>query len=90
MVEKNEVLKLAGLAKLEFNEAELDGIIDDLSEFIEFAGTVNNYNASTKAGGSIIPLSELRDDETEPSLSREKILENAYSENGMFIVKGGI
>ena len=90
MIDKNEVLKLAGLAKLEFSEQELGTVINDMSEIIDFANTVNSAEVSLKESGAPASLDALRSDTVKASRSREEILKNAKSENGMFTVKGGI
>lgn len=90
-MERKEVLKLAKLSHLRFTEAELKRLTEDLKEMISFADTVNScqsevfslIQSETEAEG-------LREDETKPSLQREKIISDAESKNGMFKVKGGI
>jgi aspartyl-tRNA(Asn)/glutamyl-tRNA(Gln) amidotransferase subunit C len=95
MIEKNEVLKLAKLARLNFSDDELDKIIKDMDDIIAFADTINNSvegdadkirNVSTFA----LPAEECREDVVKESLPNEKILSNVVSSKGMFSVKGGI
>ena len=79
MISKEEVIKLAKLAKLEFSDDELDKIIKDMDDIIAFADTINNSvegdadkirNIST----TYTPAEEIRKDEVKPSLPKEKIL----------------
>ena len=42
MISKEDVLKLAGLARLDFSDEELDRIIKDMDDIIAFADTINN------------------------------------------------
>ena len=42
MITKEEVIKLANLARLDFSEDELDRIIKDMGDIIAFADTINN------------------------------------------------
>ena len=81
MISKEEVIKLAKLARLDFSDDELDKIIKDMDDIIAFADTINNSvegdadkirNISTSA----TPAEEFRKDEVKPSLPNEKILSN--------------
>ena len=42
MISKEEVIKLAKLARLDFSDDELDKIIKDMDDIIAFADTINN------------------------------------------------
>ena len=95
MIEKNEILKLAKLARLEFSDDELDRISKDMDDIIAFADTINNSvegdadkirNVTTFA----IDAEECREDIVKESLPNEKILSNVSASKGMFSVKGGI
>ncbi len=95
MITKDEVLKLAALARLDFSDDELDKIIKDMDDIIAFADTINNSvegdadkirNVSSKA----TPAEEFREDVVKDSLPNEKILSNVNGSKGMFCVKGGI
>ncbi|MDD6728755.1 MAG: Asp-tRNA(Asn)/Glu-tRNA(Gln) amidotransferase subunit GatC [Eubacteriales bacterium] len=95
MITKEEVLKLAHLARLDFSDDELDKIIRDMDDIIAFADTINNSvegdadkirNVSSKA----TPAEEFREDVVKESLPNEKILSNVNGSKGCFCVKGGI
>ena len=95
MITKEEVIKLAHLARLDFSDDELDGIIKDMDDIIAFADTINNSvegdadkirNVSTTAS----PAEDFREDIVKESLPNEKILSNVNGSKGMFCVKGGI
>ncbi len=95
MISKEEVLKLARLARLDFSDDELDKIIKDMDDIIAFADTINNSvegdadkirNVSTNA----IPAEDFREDVVKESLPNEKILSNVTASKGCFCVKGGI
>lgn len=95
MITKDEVLKLANLARLDFSDEELDKIIRDMDDIIAFADTINNSvegdaekirTVSTNA----IPAEDCREDVVKESLPNEKILSNVNGSKGMFCVKGGI
>ncbi len=92
MISKEEVIKLAKLARLDFSDDELDKIIKDMDDIIAFADTINNSvegdadkirNISTSA----TPAEEFRKDEVKPSMAKEELLANAPQEkNGFFFV----
>lgn len=95
MITKEEVLKLANLARLDFSDEELERIISDMDDIIAFADTINNSvegdadkirNVSLNA----IPAEDFREDVVKPSLPNEKILSNVTASKGCFCVKGGI
>lgn len=95
MITKEEVLKLAGLARLDFSDEELDRIIKDMDDIIAFADTINNSvegdaEKIRNVSSSSTPAEEFREDVVKPSLPNEKILSNVAGSKGMFCVKGGI
>ncbi|MBR2134039.1 MAG: Asp-tRNA(Asn)/Glu-tRNA(Gln) amidotransferase subunit GatC [Eubacterium sp.] len=95
MIEKEEVLKLANLARLEFSEEELGRIMKDMDDIIAFADTINNSvegdaEKIRNVSSSATPAEEFREDIVKESLPNEKILSNVNASKGMFCVKGGI
>lgn len=95
MITKEEVLKLAGLARLDFSDEELDAIMKDMDDIIAFADTINNSvegdaDKIRNISSSATPSEQFRADEVKPSLPNEKILSNVTGSKGMFSVKGGI
>ena len=95
MIEKEEVLKLARLAHLDFSDDELDKIIKDMDEIIAFADTINNSvegdaDKIRNVSSTALPAEEFREDVVKESLDNEKILSNVTASKGMFCVKGGI
>ncbi|MCM1286447.1 MAG: Asp-tRNA(Asn)/Glu-tRNA(Gln) amidotransferase subunit GatC [Acetobacter sp.] len=95
MITKEEVLKLANLARLDFSDEELDKIIKDMDDIIAFADTINNAvegdaEKIRTVSSNAIPASECREDVVKESLPNEKILSNVNGSKGMFCVKGGI
>ncbi|MCH5314900.1 MAG: Asp-tRNA(Asn)/Glu-tRNA(Gln) amidotransferase subunit GatC [Eubacterium sp.] len=95
MITKEEVLKLANLARLDFSDAELDKIIGDMDEIIAFADTINNSvegdaEKIRNVSASATPAEDFREDVVKESLPNEKILSNVNASKGMFCVKGGI
>lgn len=95
MISREEVLKLANLARLDFSEEELDRIIKDMDDIIAFADTINNSvegdaDKIRNISSSATPAEEFREDVVKESLPNEKILSNVNGSKGMFCVKGGI
>lgn len=95
MISKEDVLKLARLARLDFSDAELDKIIKDMDDIIAFADTINNSvegdaEKIRNVSSSATPAEDFREDIIKESLPNEKILSNVNGSKGMFCVKGGI
>lgn len=95
MIGKDEVLKLANLARLDFSDDELDKIIKDMDEIIAFADTINNSvegdaEKIRNVSSTATPAENFREDRVKESLPNEKILSNVNGSKGMFCVKGGI
>ena len=95
MISKEEVIKLAKLARLDFSDDELDKIIKDMDDIIAFADTINDSvegdaDKIRNISPSATPAEEFRKDEVKPSLPNEKILSNVNASKGFFCVKGGI
>lgn len=95
MISKEDVLKLAGLARLDFSDEELDRIIKDMDDIIAFADTINNAvegdaEKIRNVSSSATPAEDFREDVVKESLPNKKILSNVTASKGMFCVKGGI
>ena len=95
MITKEEVLKLAHLARLDFSDDELDKIIKDMDDIIAIADTINNsvegdVDKIRNVSASATPAEDFREDVVKESLPNEKILSNVNASKGMFCVKGGI
>lgn len=95
MITKEEVIKLANLARLDFSDDELDKIIKDMDDIIAFADTINNSvegdaDKIRNVSSFAIDAKECRADVVKPSLDNEKILSNVNGSKGCFCVKGGI
>lgn len=76
---KEEVLKVAKLAKLEFTNEEIEKYQQELNEILNYMSMLDELDTE-----NIKPLSQvnndinnLRDDEVKPSLSVEDALRNA-------------
>jgi len=86
---KEEVLKVAHLARLEFEEERIESFQTELNSILTFVDKLQELNTE-----GIEPLTQvnhqvnnLRKDEIKESLNRDKVLKNApQKDEGMFIV----
>ena len=88
-VTKNEIERLAWLAKLKFTDEELDELTKDMAEIIAFADTVNGSVEGLPEGASsrVTEYASLREDIVVESLKNEEITSNIEAENGFFPVR---
>ncbi|HPV85919.1 MAG TPA: Asp-tRNA(Asn)/Glu-tRNA(Gln) amidotransferase subunit GatC [Sedimentibacter sp.] len=92
MITKEEVLKIAKLAKLSVNNDEIDMLIEDMSKIIEYADAINTvtedednevefYNINNSANA-------FNEDIVIDSYDRDEILKNREGgENGYFVIR---
>lgn len=91
-VTREEIEKLAKLARLSFSDEEYDKFAGEFDEIIAFADTINQSveggtDEIRSIGNKAVSYEELREDEAVPSLPNEKILSNVEDVNGFFAVK---
>jgi aspartyl-tRNA(Asn)/glutamyl-tRNA(Gln) amidotransferase subunit C len=91
-ISKEEIEKLAWLARLRFTEEELERFTGEFDAIIAFADTINeSVSGKTEeirsVGSALVTLEQLRADEVRPSLPVERILSNVEDANGFFRVK---
>lgn len=88
MIDREEILKIARLAKLSVPEEELDGLTADMGQILSFADTINAAGAAGEEFDSVSGLSNaFREDKVIPSYPREAILHNVDGgEDGFFYV----
>lgn len=91
-VTREEIEKLARLARLSFSEEEYKRFAGEFDEIIAFADTINQSveGGTTEIrniGDTAISYEGLREDEVEASLPNEKIVSNVDDVNGFFAVK---
>ena len=84
-----DVEKVALLARLRFDDAQLDSMTSELQQivaYVDHLGEVNTDNVEPMAHA--VPLTNvLRADEVRPSIPQEAALANAPKQaNGLFIV----
>lgn len=89
MISKNDVLNVAKLSKLYIDESELEGLINDMDNIVNFANEVSSFDLKSDNIESIEEKNNnLRKDEVVESFDRDLILKNAEGgKNGFFCVK---
>lgn len=89
MITKKDVEYVAQLARLEFSEEEKAEFTKTLGDILEYAKKLNDVDTgSVQPTAHILPLNNVfREDCLEPSLDRDRVLENAPDKyNGCFRV----
>jgi aspartyl-tRNA(Asn)/glutamyl-tRNA(Gln) amidotransferase subunit C len=91
-ITRNEIEKLARLARLHFSEEEFERFAGEFDSIIAFADTINQSveggtNDIRGVGSRLVSFDDLREDDILPSLPNEKIVSNVEDENGFFSVK---
>ena len=83
-----EVKKISKLAKLEFKDEELEKFTSQMNEILDYMEQLNEINTDDiEPLYHVIELGNvLKDDEVEPSYSREEILKNAPVKSDGFII----
>lgn len=88
-ITKEEVEKVAHLARLNLTEEEKEKMILDMAAIIEFADKISELDiGDVPPTDHIIPINNVfREDKVHPSMDRDELLRNApSSENGYFSV----
>ncbi len=88
MLNRDDIKKVAGLARLEFSEIELEQFTEQLSKIVSFVEQLNEVQTD-----GVEPLahpseihSVLRADEQRDGLTRESALANSPNQNGEFFL----
>lgn len=90
MIKKDEVLKIAKLAKLSVDENEIEQLIEDMSKIIEYADSINNIAETVDVEFDNINniVNAFNEDIVLDSYDRDEILKNREGgENGYFLVR---
>ncbi|RUM30057.1 MAG: Asp-tRNA(Asn)/Glu-tRNA(Gln) amidotransferase GatCAB subunit C [Aquifex sp.] len=88
MVDREWVLKIANLARLELKEEEIEVFQKQLGDILSFIDQLKELDTeNVEPYIQTIETTPMRDDEPRPSLDREKALMNApEKDDGFFIV----
>jgi aspartyl-tRNA(Asn)/glutamyl-tRNA(Gln) amidotransferase subunit C len=88
-ISREEVQKVAFLARLKLTEQEAEQFTGQLNDILRFAEKLNELDTEhVEPTSHVLPMfNVLRDDEVRPSIPREKALANAPEQkDGMFRV----
>ena len=79
---------LAELGKLEFTDEALAKTADEMTDIIEIMDTIKDFGLEYDAlkDNHNVFLNDLRKDEKLPSMSTEKVLQNAVNSDNCFVV----
>ncbi len=86
MITREEVLRVARLARLELSAEEQEQITPQLDAILGYVESLNAVETgAVEPTTTVIPMvSVMRDDEVRPSLDREQTLANAPDPEGAF------
>ena len=86
-VSKNEVRKIASLARLSLSEKELESRTDDMNNILNYMDTLNEIDTdNVEELYNVNDMSNpLRDDTFEQSLEKKDVLKNSPSSNDDYI-----
>ena len=78
-ISENEVKHIASLARLKFDDNEIEAFTKDLASIVEFAETLNEIDVTdVKPTAHVLDIHNVfRKDETKDSYNRETLLQNA-------------
>jgi aspartyl-tRNA(Asn)/glutamyl-tRNA(Gln) amidotransferase subunit C len=88
-ITRDDVIKVAELARLEFREEELEKFTEQLGNIITYIGKLNELDTKdVEPTSHVLDLATpLREDKVVDWLTREEALENApREEDGFFVV----
>ena len=89
MISKEEVIKIARLAKLSLEDHEIDNLTGDMAKIIEYADAIKAVSEEGAEFDNINNITNaFNDDVVAESFDRDEILSNrGGGEKGYFIVK---
>lgn len=85
---KEDVMKIAILSKLKFNDDEIENFRNDLSEILNYMNELNELDTSgVNPLFNVLDLEDVtREDKIAESLKKEEILKNAPDKDENFII----
>lgn len=90
MVTREEILKIAKLSRLSVEESEIEQLVSDMEEIIDFAGNINDDITDKDIEFENVNklVNVFHEDEVVESYHRDEILRNREGgKNGYFIIK---
>lgn len=87
-VTRQDIVKVAALAKLELTESELDLVADKFIRVLDFVEQLNQVDTSgvEEMAHPVEVHSVVREDDLQPSLARKVALANAPKSDGEFFL----
>ena len=88
MITKEEIKKIASLAKINISDDELDNYSDQISKILEYMSTLNKIDTSKVEDFSNQLFDNeqfLREDVIEESLNRDEVLKLAPNSDGIYV-----
>jgi aspartyl-tRNA(Asn)/glutamyl-tRNA(Gln) amidotransferase subunit C len=82
------VRRVAALARLELDDAQLPALTEQFQRILAFVGAVASLDVPLEGAGHLAPLGleALRPDEPGPTLARRDVTRNAPAHDGAFLV----
>ena len=87
MITKEEIKKISSLAKINIPDDELDSYSEQISKILDYMSTLNEVDTSKSEQFSNKLFNNeqlMREDEVEPSLERDAILDIAPDSDGVY------
>ena len=87
MITKEEIKKISSLAKINIPDDELDSYSEQISKILDYMSTLNEVDTSKSEQFSNKLFNNeqlMREDEIEPSLERDAILDIAPDSDGVY------
>ena len=87
MITKEEIKKIASLAKIDISNDELDNYSNQISKILEYMSTLKEVDTAKvdDSSNSIIENKQfLREDKVEDSLSRDEVVKLAPESDGVY------
>ena len=87
MITKEEIKKIASLAKIDISNDELDNYSNQISKILEYMSVLEEVDTSKvdDSSNSIIENNQfLREDKIEESLSRDEVMKLAPESDGVY------
>tara|TARA_B100002052_G_scaffold42720_1_gene35045 strand:- start:1016 stop:1312 length:297 start_codon:yes stop_codon:yes gene_type:complete len=87
MITKKEIKKISSLAKINIPDDELDSYSEQISKILDYMSTLNEVDTSKveEFSNALFNSEQLmREDEVEPSLNRDDILDIAPDSDGVY------
>jgi len=86
-IDRDEARRIADLAHLEFEDAALDRMADEMTKILGYIDQLNEVDTSGFEERAADEATPMRADEPRPSLDREAVAKNAPNwKDGFFVV----